>query len=221
MSLRWPSWWLPELSVTTRADLAWALRAVLPHVGAPNLSLDRVTLSEHLAWATDRYTIGVAALPDALFPGEVALEKREAEDLMRFVRPSRVAEHEEEVVARLTDSELHIGLNDCGESAVFETVDSAVPTSVITDKLSALSGMPNNATPLIFQPALWERFAKAKRDDSDRMYLYPKSVMNGYSAALLVTADHFVGSIGGMTLDCTTEQEGMECLQKARLLATV
>jgi len=199
-----------------RADLTWCLSAVLPHVGRnEQTALVGLTVRDGLlfACATDRYTFGIARIPcqgDAL---SVTLPAKEATELMRFVRPSKVAEQSEQVDYVGSLSELHVAISD--ESAVFE----ATPGSRILDGLLDLARRiyagPDDPEHLVFAADFAARFSKAKRTDTDFLSIHPRRFLDRNGVAVVTVGDDFIGGICGVahcvsttTIDSFLELEG-------------
>lgn len=184
-----------------RDDLTWALNAVLPHCGntaATNLVGIAPRLRGVFLYATDRYTIGVARIDaGSMALGDAALSKREATDLMRFVRPSRVSEQEEGVELLTAPGELHVGTPD--ESAVFETVARPYSFRDLTDRLAKLESLPPEAgEEQVYNPDMTARFAKAKRDVRDTLRLNPRTVRDLFGVALVTVGSDFYGAVAGI-----------------------
>lgn len=180
-----------------RADLSWALSAVLPHAGRdPRPSFVGI---EHCGewlyfYATDRYTLAIARIPYTDVPvqngyAHLLLSTKEATELERFVRPVRVADKEANVAYSATVDELHIGLDD--ESGVFDaTPDTGQFDSLLT-RVKTVRETAVEWQPVTIDPAFLARFAKAKRDDTP-VRIEPKH--GGKAGALLVTAgSDFIG----------------------------
>lgn len=180
-----------------RARFTWALQAVLPHCGTAAQGLDYVGLASECAYATDRYTLGIAGGLDLGWI-DVKLQKKEAQELMRFVRPSRKDEHTEDVVLRHVDNELHVGLVDSEDSAVFELTEGQLHLDSLHAILGAIRGSAEDHDMLVYQPALFERFAKVKRDEMSRILLHPHVGIQEHGRSLIVTSHDFVGAIAGM-----------------------
>lgn len=193
----------------TRESLTWALNAAIPHAGklqATNVvALESVQDGDERALAvygTDRYTFGVAYvwqhnLDDVYAP----LSRREATELLRFVRPDKVAEQKQEVKLLSPGSgDLHVGIRDDGgivDSAVFELREA----EFVHQDLSDLFGRLWNLQPARltrFNPELLARFAKVSRGDTDRMEFRPvyRDKTGGMAVAM---QEHFIGGIAGMS----------------------
>lgn len=185
-----------------RDNLAWALTAVLPHCGSSR-ELATVGIESGLRgtllYATDRYTVGVARIGPALGIS-ATLPKSEAADLLRFVRPSRVAEQEEHIETLLDDrGGLHIALQS--DSAVFETEPSRFNFGDITLRLRLLEALPNEFERLEYNPAFAVRFAKAKRETNDRLCITPKRFKGRNGVALVTVGKDFLGAIAGLSYE--------------------
>lgn len=178
-----------------RDELAWALNAVLAHCGSTK-EMAVVGIDGSYLYATDRYTVGVARTEPL---GVTAtLPKGEATDLMRFVRPERVAEQEEAVEAVLDDEGgLHIAIQS--DSAVFETVKPAYSFADLAAKLHLLEMLPDDHERLEYNPAFAARFAKAKRDANDRLCITPKRFEDRNGVALVTVGKDFLGAIAGLS----------------------
>jgi hypothetical protein len=192
-----------------RADLAWALNAVLPHVGkrpeTAVVGLQRDADFQLVAYATDKYTFGAARIPDG--PElDVLLPTSEATDLLRFVRPANKKQDVHEVITAARGAELHVGLVDedgeTFDSAVFNTTENSDLTLAylegFTDRLAAA---PDEFQACVYQPKVFARFAKAGREETDRVQLLPKHISDRNGAALVLIGDHFVGAISGLTYE--------------------
>ena len=185
-----------------RDDLGWALTAVLPHCGSlPELATVGIEsgLRGTYLYATDRYTIGVARIGSAL-GFSATLPKSEATDLLRFVRPDKVAEQAEAVETLLDDrGGLHIALQS--DSAVFETEESRFNFTDITLRLRLLEALPNEYERLEYNPSFTVRFAKAKRESNDRLGITPKRFKGRNGVALVTVGKDFIGAIAGLAYE--------------------
>lgn len=185
-----------------RDDLAWALTAVLPHCGSlPELATVGIEsgLRGTYLYATDRYTIGVARIGLAL-GFSATLPKSEAADLLRFVRPDKVAEQAESVETLLDDrGGLHIALQS--DSAVFETEPSGFTFGDLTLRLRLLEALPNEFERLEYNPSFAVRFAKAKRESNDRFCITPKRFKGRNGVALVMVGNDFLGAIAGLSYE--------------------
>lgn len=191
-----------------RSDLRWALDAVLPHTGR-TAETDVVGLTQDgeynlVVYATDRYTFGaarVAAGPHV----DVRLTTKEARELLKFVRPERVAHNDHEVIMLVRDNELHVGFCDeDGEtytSAVFDTVERGADLNYLERFVDWLSEHETEYQACIFRPKIFGRFSKAERYETDRLHLLPKRLDDRHGAALVMVGKHFVGAIAGMSYD--------------------
>lgn len=187
-----------------RADLDWALDAVLPHVGKHEWTAGVGFHDGHL-FATDRYSIGVSRIADAPLRS-FFMSTREATDLMRYVRPKNKTEQAEELTVGFRELELHIGLED-GDSAVFELTEMPYEFGDVMNKLAELHEAPREFTSLIYQPKLFSRFAKAQRNDGERLHIYPCHLNDKHGAALVTVGEHFIGGIAGLTYEQSPEDE--------------
>jgi hypothetical protein len=191
-----------------RGDLAWALGAVLPHVGTTKgkyVGMDRRDGNAYV-YATDTYTAGVARIP-LLGAGAVAFEhpfrysmsKSEAQDLMRFVRPTKKAHDTEELTVQAVGMELHVATAE--DSAVFDLVtDNPVTLDLILDTIRATADLPVEMFGIIQQPSLAAKFAKAQRYDTDRLRVYPFGGWGDINGLAIVTVgEHFIGAVAGLT----------------------
>lgn len=184
-----------------RADLGWALSAVLPHTGKTTetavVGLDYIDGWTYV-YASDRYTTGIAKIPASLFISD-HLPTREATDLMRFVRPAKVAEQVEEVEHVTQPGELHVAAGD--DTAVFETVDSALQLEHMLSLIRAIDARPVEWEALVYQPDLFAKFAKAKRTETDRLRIFPRRAIDRNGVAVVTVGTAFVGAISGLTYD--------------------
>jgi hypothetical protein len=188
-----------------RADLSWALNAVLPHVGNEKNGLNQVGLDfrdgSTFVYATDKYTAAIARVNDGMdFRG--ALPVKEATDLMRYVRPDRVPERAQEIVYAQAPGELHIGnVNDYDESQVFETCEPKVTLDYLLTWIRGIDQGETEYDELILAPKLVEKFAKAQRSDADRLWILPRRLTDRYGAAVMALGADFIGAVAGMTYD--------------------
>jgi hypothetical protein len=194
-----------------RADLSWALNAVLPHVGNEKNGLNQVGLDFRdgatFVYATDKYTAAIARVNDGMdFRG--ALPTKEATDLMRFVRPQRVPERDAYVFMEQHGEhgeELHVGFDDFAgsafESEVYETCEPKMRLDFLLDWIRAIDRSAVEYEELIVNPKLMEKFAKAQRADSDRLWIRPRKNAEAYGAAVVAVGTDFIGAIAGMTYD--------------------
>lgn len=186
-----------------RAGLSWALNAVIPHAKKPNGPVGlRVDESGATVYSTDTYTLGAARIATELPALLVHLSMREASELMRFVRPSNKAEQEESVELAARLGELHVAT--ANDSAVFDALEGTERMTLdVLDKLiEAIARRPDEYEQCVYNPDYFARFAKAKRADSDRLYLYPKRSGNGQNGVALVNVgDSFYGAISAVSYD--------------------
>lgn len=183
-----------------RADFAWCLSAILPHVGRnKQTALVGLTVRDGLLFtcATDRYTFGIARIPCQGEEFSVTLPAKEAADLLRFIRPGKVAEQSEEVETLLADDGLHIAIQS--ESAVFETVEMQFELGDLASRLAIIESLPNDYERLEYNPSLMVKFAKAKRDVADRLRVYPKRANDRNGVALVTVGNDFLGAISGLS----------------------
>lgn len=178
-----------------RADLSWALSAVLPHAGRPPRP-SFVGIEHHenhlYVYSTDRYTLGIARVETRVESVSCQLTPKEATELEQFVRPWRVAEREQEVVLLIHDNELHVGFWGKGDddSAVFETIEPVLNWQAFLDLTALGLARETQWQSVTVNPAFLARFAKADRDGNIRME--PKQGKE--TGSLLVTAgDSFIG----------------------------
>jgi hypothetical protein len=189
----------------TRADLTYALTAVLPHEGRKGGVGLSVRTGALRAYATDGYTAGLTQVswPQAS-PLDACLPVGEARDLMRFLRPSRVDEHGETVELLVADNELHVGIP--GDSQVFTLQEPIYTADTILALFRDIHGLPEGYGECLYSPQLFGKFAKAQREPADRLRLYPKRPNNGkYGVALLTIGEHFIGSIAGLDSSIETD----------------
>lgn len=197
-----------------RADLAWALNAVIPHAGTAAQGLNFVNLTSHngglFVYATDKYTTGIARVNDGLPGIDVALTVKEATDLMRFVRPSLVGDREAYVYAELQwdetePAELHVGFKSKDEefeSEVYEVAgEPALSLGFTLGYLRRLNDEAPSEEDLIVQPKLVEKFAKAARETTDRLWIVPRNIDDRHGGAIVACGQNFIGAISGLTYD--------------------
>lgn len=181
-----------------RADLAWALRAVLPHVGQHEPK-DTVGLGESFAWATDGYTLGIAQIGDGAADLLVCwLPSSEAKELERSIRCARKAEEEESVWLLVNDAELHVQVGE-EPGVVYDLTDRGPTAEFVNDYIGRLNARPAEQTGLVVNPKLLSRFTKAQRFDSDRLQLDGYNVDTEHGDILVRVGDRFVGAVAGMT----------------------
>lgn len=184
-----------------RADLAWALSSVIPHAGrTPETAFVGIDSREGhtYAFATDKYTAGIARIDDGT-DIRLYLSPSEATELMRFVRPTRVPERVQEVSYAQRPGELHVGFDD--DSAVFETLAAGVTLNWMFDYIDRLQDSLAEWDELIYQPKLMEKFAKAQREETDRLRILPRHANEVWGAAIVTVGADFVGAIAGLTYD--------------------
>ena len=193
--------------MTTRLDLSWALKAVIPH--ADKLTHDLVVLESgngllH-AYATNRYTFGIAQTMDEGFRFACNLSIAEATDLERFVRPSLVGQRTQEVILLHRDDELHVGYE--GESAVFETKPQVfLSFEHLLGQVKMMRSLPAGRSHWVLNPDFGAKFEKAAQK-GDPMHLWHFEVQNDdnpYAATLVAVGDNFLGGIAGLTFDRPT-----------------
>lgn len=192
-----------------RADFRWQLDAVLPHVGRTEqtnvVGLTRNNQLQLMAWATDRYTLGIASVEDG--PDvDVRLSGAEARELLRFVRPSTKTTERQEVTMLVDGLELHVGfLDDDGnvlDSAVYALLEHSTSVEDLWRVVDHLDQeCEDEYQPQPFQPALFSRFAKAANGDENcRMLLHPKRFGDQFGAALIYLPN-FVGAVAALTYE--------------------
>jgi len=196
-----------------RSDLAWALTAALPHAGTtkgPVVGLQGRDGALYV-YSTDSYTAGIARIPSATECNglDLHLPKAEAADLLRFVRPTRVAEHEQEVTFMHVNGELHVAFRVPArtaddESAVFECVTAELSLDTLLDLCRGIAHLPTGGN-LVFQPPLMAKFGKAQRHETDRLSIYPHEGNDRYGVALATVGENFVGAVAGLALDPVPE----------------
>lgn len=196
----------------TRADLSWALKAVIPHAGTrpPSNTIGLGSDPDFPAlgvWATDRYTIGSVAVDCEDQIPDLFLPVKEAVDLERLVRPNRKPEQDETVTLLAHEGELHVQVGD-QDGVVYDTTPIGVPWQTIADRLYDLqcNGKPENNL-LVFGPALLKRFAAAQRYESDRCRLCGVTQNDEHGAAYVQVGDSFRGAIGGMAYQASSQSK--------------
>lgn len=186
-----------------RADLSWALNAVLPHCGkSEETNCVGLQYSNGLtyAWATDKYTIGIARISELPANIDVRLPKAEATDLMRFVRPSNKGEQIEELSFGRRPGEFHVGYAD--ESEVYTTQDEfPLDLANLMQLIDRMLEAPADWDEAIYQPKLVEKFAKAQRVETDRLRILPRRVSDRNGVAVVSVGRDFLGAIAGLTYD--------------------
>jgi hypothetical protein len=206
-----------------RADLAWALGAVLPHVGTTKgkyVGIDRRG-GQVCAYATDTYTAGIARIPLGAGPApfghsyRYSMVKGEAQDLMRFVRPTKKAHDTEELTVQAVGMELHVATAE--DSAVFDLVtDNPVTLDLILDTIRATADLPVEMFGIIQQPSLAAKFAKAQRYDTDRLRIYPFGGWGDINGLAIVTVgEHFIGAVAGLTYEPSNTLESFGILLRS------
>jgi hypothetical protein len=187
-----------------RSDLTWALGAVLPHVGTtkgPYVGMEGRD-GQAYVYATDTYTAGLARIPlGAVDFWNLSMSKSEAQDLMRFVRPTKKAHDTEDLTLRDLVEELHVATAE--DSAVFDlATDNPVTLDLILDTIRATADLPVEMFGIIQQPSLVAKFAKAQRYDTDRLRVYPFGGWGDINGLAIVTVgEHFIGAVAGLTYE--------------------
>jgi hypothetical protein len=186
---------------------------VLPHVGKRDL--DFVGFETHdfdkmSLYATDGYTVGAASLSGEGPDTRCALSKKEAQDLLRFVRPTLKRHDSETVQMLVADGELHVGLQTAlpgdgdstdGLSEVYEVI---TPEATFQDVYGLIRRVrdahPETHPDIPYYPDFAARFAKAARHDTDRLILSPRSAEGlSYGASYITVGENFEGAIAGLT----------------------
>jgi hypothetical protein len=195
-----------------RGDLSWALSAVLPHAGSRASNTDVVGLAYRegasYAFATDRYTLGVARIPNGA-GFELWLPAKEATELEQFVRPSYKDEHEGDIVYALQPGEFHIGFDrqvhrdgtTQEDSAVFDTTEGRIELDPLLNFIQRLHEAPVEFDELIYRCEAVVRFTKAKRAATDRLRIIPRHTSDRHGAAVVTVGTEFLGAISGLTYD--------------------
>jgi hypothetical protein len=220
-----------------RADLSWALGACLPHTGRRELDFvgfDIYTQQPDLnVYATDGYTIAVAAMlvSSGTSPSQAvafALSKKEARDLLSFVRPTLKRHHTELVQLlvvrndpcgdRMCDApdclELHVllpGVQSESE-ALTEVYEAQLPGKDFQSVYGVIEKIKRQAVEtahsLPFHPDTFARFAKAARYETDRLNLSPRQSEGfSYGASYITVGDNFEGAIAGLSYDLPAQIE--------------
>lgn len=196
-----------------RADLAWALNAVIPHCGkTEQTAIVGLTFVNGVTYvyATDTYTLGIARITESA-DVNLWLPAKEATALLRFIRPGNKAEQAEELAFGIRPGEFHVGYDsamvetDDGmtNAIVFDSVDEGPPFAYFTDFIGRLLVQPSEFDQCIYQPAVMAKFAKAQRAETDRLYIMPKHVSDRNGLAVVRVGDDFLGAIAGLTYDET------------------
>jgi hypothetical protein len=190
---------------------------VLPHVGKRDLDFVGLTgWSKFRVYATDGYSVGVAKIHrEAITHAETAdfaLSKREAQDLLRFVRPTLKRHDSETVQLLVADGELHVGLQTAlpgeGEKTepLSEVYEVITPEATFQDVYGLIQQVrdahPETHPDIPYYPDFAARFAKAARKETDRLILSPRSVEGlSYGASYITVGNDFEGAIAGMTYE--------------------
>lgn len=198
-----------------RVDLAWALKAVMPHVGSEVQGLKHVGLEYRAGklyvFATDRYTAAIARVNDGINVTG-SLPKDEAVDLEQFVRTSYKTEEEDDLAYAVQETEygdeLHIGfdrqIDRFGgreeDSAIFGLDEPRLALDMLLGRIGAVDEAPFEWDEQIYQPKLFERFAKADRG-SDRLRIFPHREIDLRGVAIVTVGQDFLGMISGLTYD--------------------
>ena len=192
-----------------RSDLAWALGAVLPHVGTTKGKYVGIEArgGQIYVYATDAYTAGIARIPlgtevDGFRHSyRCSISKSEAQDLMRFVRPAKKAHDAGELTVHAVGEELHVATAE--DSAVFDLVsDNPVTLDLILEVVSATLSLPHDNATIVLQPSLAAKFAKAQRYETDRLRIYPFGGWGDVNGLAVVTVgEHFIGAVAGLTYE--------------------
>ena len=199
-----------------RTDFSWALKAALPHVGhqagADSMGIDRVGLEYRngrlYVYACDRYTAGIARVNDGIVVNG-SLSRKEATELEQFVRTSYKTEEDDDLAYAVQPGELHIGferqVDRFGEreedSGVFELGETPrLSLDHLLETIWLTEAQPVEWDEQIYQPKLFEKFAKAERD-SDRLRLIPRHIDERRGVGLVTVGRDFLGMISGLAYD--------------------
>lgn len=188
-----------------RSDLSWALSSVIPHAGRQPATAFVGLAFNHdatYAYASDGYTIGIARVPGWAegSAGEVHLSPKEATELMRFVRPGKVAEHEQKLFFAAREVELHVGFD--GDAEVFDSAAASLTLTHLLQRVQLIDRCEVELHECVYQPKLFERFAKAQRVEGDRLRMFPRRGRSGkYGAAVVTVGTDFIGAIAGLEYD--------------------
>lgn len=216
--------------IVNRADLAWALNATLPHVGSPHRNLDFVgfdcrTVNLRL-FATDSYTVGVANIEQLLEPYRMEqfyLSLSEAKELLRFIRPTLKAHHDQKVALVVQDDTLDVLLKplDGGSETLSQVYSLRVPGHSFQDVYGLVQKVSRHRCEVpefVAQPVELAKFSKAQRHDTDQVSLYSAADNVSLSAVVTVGTD-FVGAVMGIAIrDIAKSTLSLWGLEKAQLL---
>lgn len=200
----------------TRSALWWTFQATLPHCKD---TLGLSTSDDRLwTWGTDGYTIGISRAYDPdQEPCEVVLTHKIALDVMRWLRPTRKAEHVQEIQLIVRGEEFHLGAYDVSQlpgelvdSAVFaydwhDPDDGVTPAPARLDYLrehiARISKQRVEMSQMVYQGPLLARFDKATRSTMDRVRFYPRRLDSRHGAAIVTVGPDFLGAISALTYD--------------------
>lgn len=194
----------------SRPDLAYALQAVLPHVGDAARGLDWVGLDGQFVFALDGHTVGIAGMNSVQLFESVAfwLSEKEAKDLYRFVKPSRVSHKTDTIQLLLHDNagvkELHVGISpeDRSEEPVSEIYErreiDGQNWADVFGLVQQIRKRSHATECFVEQASLRARFAKAEREFGDRMRVYP-SFGERFDSAVITVGSDFLGAIAGLS----------------------
>lgn len=188
-----------------RPDFHYALRAVVDHAGDKQRGLDYVGVY-CTDWcvdvfATDGYTAGLVRLPTIFRHGDPEsfyLPVKEAKDLIRFVKPNRVADKTDTIRLVVSGSELHVGItSEAGElqSEVYTLLEGSVKVgqSELWQLFRHLRCHHTGEEFWTVQATLLARFKSAEENEGDRMHLYRSK-----HAALITVGSRFIGALEGL-----------------------
>lgn len=207
-----------------RADFYWTLDAAIPHMGSKSQGLDYVgiewdSLTPELdVYATDSYTVGMSTIkvtwdhPDAGPIQDIGIPKKEVKDLLQFVRPEVVAQRDTDVNLLVADGELHVGLLDRNSEPLSEVYGLVIPPLLFSEVYGLIvkvRNAPHDTThpALPFNPDFAARFAKAKREETDRLLLYPRATDNTFGASYITVGDNFEGAIAGLSWETPVQEQ--------------
>lgn len=208
-----------------RAEFAHALKAVLEHSGTADSKLDWVGFGGNQLYATDGYSALI--WHSGYGPGmqDWKLSVKEAKELLRYVKPNRVREKDEEV--QLLDHqnpetgewELHVGLfvpldetkpvesqiDNAGttyDSEVYSLLDttySDLSTKTLWGAIEHYAAERLFSSDWVVQSALVARFKSAEIEYGDRTHWYLSGrSQDGAHAAVVTVGSNFIGCVMGL-----------------------
>jgi hypothetical protein len=142
------------------------------------------------------------------------MSKSEAQDLMRFARPTKKAHDTENLTIRAVGMELHVATAE--DSAVFDlATDNPVTLDLVLDLIRRTVLRPVEMfDSIIQQPSLVAKFAKAQRYDTDRLHIHPFP-QRYLDSAIVTVGEHFIGAIAGLAPEPSSVLESFGILLRS------